>query len=69
MQASGGRPPPPVRRRYVDCNERILMIIDNFPNMVLIRYLRSIAHNLSVKIPRTYCNRLSQFILLLDVLP
>ena len=48
LQALGGHPPPPVRRRYVDCNERILRIVDNFPNMTPMRYLRSIAHNLSL---------------------
>ena len=48
LQVLGGHPPPPVSRRYVDCNERILRIVDNFPNMTPMRYLRSIAHNLSL---------------------
>ena len=47
LEALGRHPPPPVRRRYVDCNERILRIVDNFPNMAAIRYLRSIACNWS----------------------
>ena len=34
--------------RYVDWNERILRIVDNFPNMTPVRYLHSIAHNLSL---------------------
>ena len=35
------------RRRYVDCNQRILRIVDDFPNRQIIDYLRSIVHNLS----------------------
>ena len=48
LQGLGGHPPPPVRRRYVDCNERILGIVGNFPNITSMRYLRSIAHNLNL---------------------
>ena len=47
LQHLGGHPPPPQRRRYVDCNRRILAIVDDYPNRQTIPYLRSIAHNLS----------------------
>jgi hypothetical protein len=47
LQAEGGHPPPAQRRRYVDCNQRILTIVDDFPNRQHIRYLRGIAHNLT----------------------
>ena len=40
LQTLGGHPPPPVRRRYVDCNERILKIVDNFSNMAPIHLSR-----------------------------
>ena len=33
LQALRGHPLPPFRRRYVDLNERILRIVDNFLNM------------------------------------
>ena len=46
LQHLGGHPPPPQRRRYVDCNTRILRIVDNFPNHQTVDYLRRIAHNL-----------------------
>ena len=29
----GGHQPPPQRRRYVDCNQPILRIVDDFPNL------------------------------------
>ena len=47
LQNEGGHQPPPQRRRYVDCNQRILRIVDDFPNRQRIDYLRSIAHNLA----------------------
>ena len=47
LQNEGGHQPPPQRRRYVDCNQRILRIVDDFPNRQTIDYLRSIAHNLT----------------------
>ena len=47
LQNEGGHEPPPQRRRYVDCNQRILRIVDDFPNRQRIDYLRSIAHNLA----------------------
>ena len=50
LQNEGGHQPPPQRRRYVDCNQRILRIVDDFPNRQRIDYLRSIAHNLAYKL-------------------
>ena len=47
LQSRGGHPPPVMRRRYADCNQRILRIVDNFPNLAALQYLRSIAHNLA----------------------
>ena len=38
-----GHPPPPQRQRYLDCNRRILAIVDDFPNCQTLQYLRSIA--------------------------
>ena len=32
LQNEGGHQPPPQRRRYVDCNQHILRIVDDFPN-------------------------------------
>jgi hypothetical protein len=46
LQHLGGHPPPPQRRRYADCNARILRIVDNFPNHETLDYLRRIAHNI-----------------------
>ena len=47
LQNQGGHQPPPQRRRYADCNQRILQILDDYPNRQTLNYLRSIAHNLS----------------------
>lgn len=46
LQAAGGHRPPAQRRRYVDCNEIIFAIPDDFSNRDTIRYLRRIAHYL-----------------------
>jgi len=46
IQAVAGHPPPPQKRRYTNCNGRILVIVDDFPNRDNIFYIRSIAHNL-----------------------
>ena len=46
-QHLGGHPPPPQRRRYADCSQRILRIVDDYPNRQSMEYLGSIAHNLS----------------------
>ena len=32
LQNEGGHQPPPQGRRYVDCNQHILRIVDDFPN-------------------------------------
>ena len=47
LQHLGGPHPPPQRRRYLDCNARIVRIIDDLRNRETLQYLRSIAHNLS----------------------
>ena len=47
LQNEGGQEPPPQRRRYADCNQSILRIVDDFPNRQSIGYLRSIAHNIA----------------------
>ena len=41
FQHLGGHPPQPARRRYLDCNRRILRIVDDFPNRQRMNYLRS----------------------------
>lgn len=46
IQGDAGHPPPAQRRRYMNCNERILRIVDDFPNRDTLQYVRSIAHNL-----------------------
>ena len=46
IQNLAGHPPPARRRRYVDANQRILAIVDDFQNRDNMEYLRSIAHNL-----------------------
>ena len=46
IQNEVGHPAEPQRRRYLDCNRRILAIVDDFPNRETLLYLRSIAHNL-----------------------
>ena len=48
MQQLGGHVDPPRRARYVDCNTRIVRIVDDYPNRELIPYLRAIAHNLTL---------------------
>ena len=47
LQNEGGHQPPPQRRKYVDCNQRILRIVDDFRDRQTIDYLRSIAHTLA----------------------
>ena len=46
IQNEVGHPAEPQRRRYLDCNCRILAIVDDFPNREILPYLRSIEHNL-----------------------
>ena len=47
LQQLGGHVDPPRRARYIDCNARIVRIVDDYPNRELIPYLRAIAHNLA----------------------
>ena len=47
LQNQGGHAPPVQRRRYADCNARILRIVDDYPNRQRLDYLRHIAYNLS----------------------
>ena len=46
VQAEFDPPPPTQPRRYVNCNQRIIAIVDDYPNKVNMRYLQGIAHNL-----------------------
>ena len=46
LQNEGGHETPP-QRRYIDCTQRILRIVDDFPNHQIIGYLRNIAQNLA----------------------
>lgn len=43
-----GHPPLPQRRRYRDCNARILAVVDDYANRERIQYLRAIAHNIAL---------------------
>ena len=45
FHAEGGHPPPTQRRRYANCNARILAIVDDYPNRDHTYYLRGISHN------------------------
>jgi hypothetical protein len=47
LQVYGGHEPPRQRRRYVDCNARILAIVDDYPNRDRMNYLRNMAHNIA----------------------
>ena len=44
LQNQTGHAPEPQRRRYADCNVRILKFVDNYPNRQVMDYLRRIAH-------------------------
>ena len=46
IQNEVGHPAEPQRRRYLDSNRRILVIVDDFPNRDTLSYLRFIARNL-----------------------
>jgi hypothetical protein len=46
IQNLAGYHPEPQRRRYRDCNARILTIVDDYANRDRMNYLRSIAHNI-----------------------
>ena len=45
-QIEAGHAPPAQRRRYMDVNERILNLVDNYGNRELFPFLRGIAHNI-----------------------
>ena len=47
IQQLAGHPDPQPRQRYLDCNRRIIRIVDDYPNRQRCHYLRAIAHNLS----------------------
>ena len=40
FQTVGGHPPSVQRRRYLNCNSRILAIVGGYPNRGVIQYLR-----------------------------
>lgn len=46
-QFEAGHPAPAQRRIYLNNNERILTLVDDFPNRDNIQYLRGIAHNIA----------------------
>ena len=46
LQADGGHQPLAQRRRYVDCNARIIAIVDDYPNRDRMNFLRNIGHNI-----------------------
>ena len=46
LQQLGCHADPPRRSRYIDCNARIVRIVDDHPNRELTPYIRAIAHNL-----------------------
>ena len=46
LQVLGCHAAPPVQRQYFDANQRLIRILDNFPNLDATQYLRSIAYNL-----------------------
>ena len=49
IQQHAGHPDPPPRQRYLDCNRRIIMIVDDYPNRQRLHYLRAIALDLSFR--------------------
>ena len=46
LQADGEHRPPAQRRRHVDCNARIIAILDNYPNRDRMNFLRNTGHNI-----------------------
>lgn len=46
LQNLVGHQAEPQRRRYRDCNARILAVVDDYANRERMQYLRSIAHNI-----------------------
>lgn len=47
-QQLGGHPVEPPRKKYRDCNARIMNIVNDFVNREHLDYLRAIAHNIQV---------------------
>ena len=45
-QYLGGYPDVPQKKQYVDCNIQIANIVQNYPGLLTLGYLRCIAHNL-----------------------
>ena len=48
LQNQAGHAPEPQRRKYADCNARLLRIVDDYPNGQVMDYLQHIVHNLSL---------------------
>ena len=46
LQADGGHQPPAQRQTYVDCNARIIIIVNDYPNRDRMNFLRNIGHNI-----------------------
>ena len=47
-QARAGHQPEPQRRRYLDSNQRIKNIVQDYHNRDIMQYLRGLAHNISM---------------------
>ena len=47
VQQLVGHAPQAQRRRYRDCNQRIMTIVEDYPNRATVPYLRAIAHNIA----------------------
>ena len=47
-QARAGHQPAPQRRRYLDSNQRIKNIVQDYHNRDIMQYLRGLAHNISM---------------------
>ena len=47
-QARAGHQPDPQRQRYLDSNQRIKNIIQDYHNRDIMQYLRGLAHNISM---------------------
>ena len=50
VQQLVGHAPQAQRRRYRDCNQRILTIVEDYQNRDRIQYLRAIAHNIAFQL-------------------
>ena len=48
LHVLGAHAAPPLQRQYFHANKRLLWILDNFPNLDAMQYLRSIAYNLGL---------------------